>query len=166
MKKTNILATIIALIVAATFSSCVSDDVEQAYDLNGYWAGSINGNYYYNRYQDSGNWDTEIWFVQDGDFSRGGYGREVDYSLSDSRTYTADFEWTVSNGRIYIDYDDGYSVIISDYELYYRGNSQRFKGVFADAQTGEQLAMFDLVKTGTWSDNAKKHMKQQKELKE
>jgi len=168
MKKMLSLATavVVAVVAVTTMASCVSDDVEQAYDLNGYWAGTIEGNYYYNRYHDAGSWDTEIWFVQDGDFSSGGYGREIDYSLSDDQSYTVDFTWEVKNGKIYIDYDDNYSMVIRDYELYSRSNSQRFKGVFADATTGEQIAWFDLVKTGNWSDNAKRCLKHRNTIDE
>lgn len=155
----------IAVITLAVVG-CVSDDVEQAYDLNGYWAGTIEGDYYSMRYHDTGSYDTEIWFVQDGDFSSGGYGREIDYSLTDEQSYTVNFTWEVSNGKIYMEYDDSYTIIIRDYELYSRSNSQRFKGVFADATTGEQIAWFDLVKTGNWSDNAKRYMKQRRTIVE
>ena len=61
------------------------------------------------------------------------------------------------NGRIYMDYNDGYRIIIHDYDLYSRGGIRRFKGIFENYDTGERLASFDLVKTNDWSYRAKKH---------
>ena len=82
MQKTRhyIKAIAIAIVAMATMSGCTDDDTQQAYDLNGYWQGSIQGDYYSDRYGGGDSWDTEIWFVQDGDFSNGGYGREIDYA--------------------------------------------------------------------------------------
>ena len=76
MNKTiHYLKTIVLSLVAVlAMASCTDDDTQQAYDLDGYWQGSIMGSYYADRFHSSDNWDTEIWFVQDGDFSSGGYG--------------------------------------------------------------------------------------------
>ena len=79
-KTSHYLKTIVLSLVAVlAMASCTDDDTQQAYDLNGYWMGSIQGDYYSDRYGGYDTWDTEIWFVQDGDFSNGGYGREIDY---------------------------------------------------------------------------------------
>ena len=157
-KTSHYLKTIVLSLVAVlAMASCTDDDTQQAYDLDGYWQGSIMGNYYADRFHSSDNWDTEIWFVQDGDLSSGGYGRERDYNMLTGYAYEVDFLWEVHNGRIYIDYDDGYSVVIRDYELYYVGSGQRFRGYFDDPWTGETLASFNLVKIGGWSDWAKPH---------
>lgn len=159
MQKTKlyIKAIIMVLTAMATMTACTSDDAQQAYDLNGYWQGSIQGDYYSDRYGGSGSWDTEIWFVQDGDFSNGGYGREIDYARYSGYVNDVEFDWEVRNGRIYIDYQDGYHIVIRDYELYSRGNSEHFRGYFENWDTGETLAAFDLIKVGGWSDWAKKH---------
>lgn len=139
---------------ATMLTACDSDDIEdmdQAYDMNGIWQGTIEGNYYYDRYQSSDNsWDTEIQFVQDGDFSNGGYGVEEDYSYTTGRVSRSQFYWEVRNGKILLDYDDGYRVIIRDYELYSVGSGMRFRGYFDDHDTGEQLASFNLVKVSEW----------------
>lgn len=153
----RITLTVMSLVTIISLTGCTNDDVDQADDLNGYWEGSIEGNYYSDRYGGNESWDTEIWFVQEGDFSNGGYGREIDYSRHSGRTYTTDFDWEVHNGRIYMDYHDGYRVIIRDYELYSVGSGMRFRGYFQDYDTGETMASFNLVKTGGWSDWAKKH---------
>lgn len=157
-KAGNYLAVLLlAALTALSLTGCTSDDVDEAYDLNGYWQGTIEGDYYSSRYHDSGRWDTEIWFVQDGDFSNGGYGREIDYSWNTGRPYTVDFDWEIVNGDIYIDYYDGYRIIIKRYELYYVGSGQRFRGEFWDYYTGDYLASFNLVKVGGWTDWAKRH---------
>lgn len=148
---------IMALLTIMTMAGCTDDDTQQAYDLNGYWQGSIQGDYYSNRYGGNDSWDTEIWFVQEGDFSNGGYGREIDYARRSGYVYDVKFDWEVRNGRIYIDYYDGYHIIIRDYELYYIGSGQRFRGYFEDWDTGRTLASFDLVKVGGWSNWAKQH---------
>ena len=116
MQKTRhyIKTIAIAIVAMATMSGCTDDDTQQAYDLNGYWQGSIQGDYYSDRYGGGDSWDTEIWFVQDGDFSNGGYGREIDYARYSGIVSDVEFVWEVRNGRIYIDYDDGYRIIIRD----------------------------------------------------
>lgn len=154
MNKTThyLRATLIAIIAAVAMASCTDNDTQQAYDLNGYWQGSIEGDYYSDRYGGYDSWDTEIWFVQDGDFASGGYGREIDYNRRTGDAYDVEFDWEVRNGRILLDYYDGYRVIIRDYELYHVGSGQRFRGYFDDWDTGRTLAAFDLVKIGGWSD--------------
>lgn len=146
------------LLMAATvlsLTSCQDDDVDQAYDMNGIWQGTIVGEYYTDRYghiERENRWDTEIQFVQDGNFSRGGYGVEVDYSYYSNRAYRSKFVWEVRNGRILLEYDDGYSVVIRDYELYTVGSGMRFRGYFDDYYTGEPMASFSLVKVSDWTD--------------
>lgn len=160
MKRLYNLLTMVLLtaVVAVSMTSCMDEDVDQAYDMNGIWQGTIQGNYYSDRYYSRDNsWDTEIQFVQDGDFSNGGYGVEIDYSYNTGRSYRSDFYWEVRNGRIIIDYDDGYTVSIRDYDLYSVGNGMRFRGYLDDYRTGEQLASFNLVKISDWTDYAKKH---------
>lgn len=158
MKKAcNYIMMLMVALTVFSLTSCQDDDIDQAYDMNGIWQGTIQGEYYHDRYGRDGRWDTEIQFVQDGDFSRGGYGVEVDYSYYTGRAYESRFYWEVRNGRILLDYDDGYSVIIRDYELYYIGSGMRFRGYFDNYRTGEAMASFSLVKVSDWTDWAKKH---------
>lgn len=142
------------LLSALTLSSC-DEDTETAYDLDGIWQGTINGNYYQDRYGYTESWDTEIRFYQNGDFSRGGSGEERDWDYR-GKCYSSRFDWKVRNGRIYLYYDDGYNIVIDRYDLYWRSNTQRFRGYFEDFDTGDQLASFDLVKVVDWHDFSKK----------
>ena len=148
MKKiyNNIAVALMAVLTMTAFTSCDSD-VDLAYDLDGIWQGTIVGNYYYDRYGTTyTDYDTEICFYQDGSFSRGGTGYEIDRDNTTGRYTRSNFDWTVRNGRIYLSYDDGYDVIIRDYETYTMGNAMRFRGYFEDYRTGEQLASFNLIK--------------------
>lgn len=156
MHLNRMTAMAFVLITTLAFTSC-DDDIDVAYDLNGIWQGTIEGNYYYDRYGNNEGWDTEIEFVQHGDFASGGYGYEVDYSWRTGRGYSSSFNWEVRNGRIHMLYDDGYHIVVRDYEFYYVGNGQRFRGYFDDYDTGETLASFNLVKVSGWSNWAKEH---------
>ena len=50
-KTSHYLKTIVLSLVAVlAMASCTDDDTQQAYDLDGYWQGSIVGNYYADRY--------------------------------------------------------------------------------------------------------------------
>ena len=142
------------LLSALTLTSC-DEDTETAYDLDGIWQGTINGNYYQDRYGYTESWDTEIRFYQNGDFSRGGSGEERDWDYR-GKCYSSRFDWKVRNGRIYLYYDDGYNIVIDRYDLYWRSNTQRFRGYFEDFDTGDQLASFDLWKVADWHDFSKK----------
>lgn len=152
---------VLAMLTAVSFTSCDSEemeDIDQAYDMNGIWQGTINGNYYYDRYASTNNdWDTEIQFVQEGNFANGGYGIEVDYSRNSHRISRSSFTWEVRHGKILLDYEDGYRVIIRDYELYSVGSGMRFRGYFDDYYNGDELASFNLVKVSDWTDYSKQH---------
>lgn len=161
MKRLYNYLTIAVMLMTTAFSmtSCDDDDADQAYDMNGIWQGTIQGNYYEDRYHSNG-YDTEIQFVQEGVFSHGGYGMEIDYPHDPHLPISqVMFDWTVRDGRIYLDYEDGYRVIIRDYELYSAGRSTHFRGYFDDYHTGGQLASFDLIKISDETDlsYAKKH---------
>ena len=158
-KKTfygRIMMMVMAFAVLS-LTACDDDDVDQAYDMNGIWQGTIEGNYYQDRFGFGDSWDTEIQFVQRGDFSRGGDGVERDYSYRTGRTYLSYFDWEVRNGKILMEYDDGFRVIIRDYELYTSRTGTRFRGYFDDYYTGEPMASFNLVKVSDWTDWVKKH---------
>lgn len=136
---------IVAMTAMTVFASC-NGDTQLAFDLEGVWQGTITGNYYYDRYHVvETDYDTEIMFQQNG-FNSGGSGYEIDREYG-RRSYTKSyFEWTVRNGRIYLDYDDGYRVIIRDFETYFQNGRMRFRGYFDNYDTGEQMASFSLVK--------------------
>ncbi len=152
----RIMMMVMALAVLS-LTACEDDDVDQAYDMNGIWQGTIEGNYYQDRFGFADSWDTEIQFVQDGDFSRGGQGVERDYSYRTDRMYMSYFDWEVRNGKILMRYDDGFRVIIRDYEMYTSRTGTRFRGYFDDYDTGETMASFNLIKVSDWTDWAKKH---------
>lgn len=139
---TQLTMVVTMLTMGMTLTSC-DEDIEQAYDLNGVWKGWITTTIRSDRfgyYEE--NWETVIEFVQDGDFSRGGYGYEYDCSPN-GRVYKNEFDWTVRNGRIYMYYDDGSDIVIDRYSQ----TSDRFSGIFCDARTYEEVASFRLIKT-------------------
>ena len=138
-------AMFFALLAMTAFTSCDSDTM-LAYDLDGVWEGTINGDYYSNHYGGYNDYDTQIMFHQRGAWGSGGTGYEIDRDNTTGRYTRSNFDWTVRNGRIYLSYDDGYDVIIRDYETYTMGNAMRFRGYFDDYRTGEQLASFNLIK--------------------
>lgn len=152
MKKiyTYTKLTLIALVALTAFTSC-DEDVSLAYDLDGVWQGTITGNYYSYR-RGSNDYDTEIMFHQTGVWGSGGTGYEIDRNIGTGRYTKNYFDWSVKGGRIYLDYDDGFCIIIRDYETYWVGGRMRFRGYFDDYDTGEQLASFNLVKVESSSD--------------
>ena len=143
---TNITMVMMTLAMAMTLTSC-DEDVDQAYDLNGTWKGwikTIHMSDRFNYYEE--NWETEIIFVQDGDFSRGGHGIEYDWSPR-GHEYVSEFEWYVSYSKIFIRYyDDNTVIVIDDYTQ----TKDRFSGYFCNSNTTERIAQFQLIKT---SDN-------------
>ena len=150
MKKINtyLMMALMTVLTMTTFTSC-DKDTRLAMDLNGVWSGTIVGDYYVNHYTGvvrEDIYDSEICFYQDGDFSKGGTGYQIDRNR-DTRQYTRfNFEWTVRDRKIYILYNDGFEVFIRDYEIYDVGSTRRFRGYFDDVHDGTTIASFDLVK--------------------
>ena len=145
MKKiyTYAMMALMSVLTMTTFTSC-DKDTRLA---DGLWSGTIIGDYYYDRYGLAGDiYDTEIYFYQNGDFSRGGTGYQVDRNRETRRYTRYNFDWKVRDQRIYIYYDDNYEVVIRDYEIYDIGRTTHFRGFLDDAYDGTQLASFDLVK--------------------
>ncbi|MCR5711951.1 MAG: hypothetical protein K6G46_05790 [Prevotella sp.] len=143
---TNTMMVLMLALTMMTFTSCDKDTM-LAWDLDGLWSGTIIGDYYYDRYGLAGDiYDTEIYFYQNGDFSRGGTGYQVDRNRETRRYTRYNFDWKVRDQRIYIYYDDNYEVVIRDYEIYDIGRTTHFRGFLDDAYDGMQLASFDLVK--------------------
>lgn len=145
--KTVCKFTMMVICTMFAMTSCDSD-TDLAYDLDGTWAGSLSSEFYDYRYDRhmTDEYDTEITFVQDGDFSRGGTGYEIDYNLTTGYETRDYFDWKVRNGRIYLYYSDGSSVVIRDYDIYYVGGTPHFRGYFDNAHDGSTLAAFNLVK--------------------
>lgn len=154
---THISTTILTVMTALCLISC-DKDVDTAYDLAGIWEGTILGDFYYDRYGGAvatTTWNTQIEFIQNGSFSTGGSGREVDYNPDTGFNSFTTFTWEVRNGRIYMSYSDGYQIVINDYEMYTFANKPYFRGYFTDWTTGEQIASFNLAKTSSWASWAK-----------
>lgn len=141
---------LMATVAILTLTGC-DNDAALAYDLDGVWQGTIYGDYYSYR-RGSNDYDTEIMFHQYGAWGSGGNGYEIDRNRRTGRYTKNYFEWSVRNGRIHIAYDDGYHIVIRDFDTYWRGGLMRFRGYFDDYDTGEQLASFDLVKVESSSD--------------
>lgn len=151
MKK---IYTILALALVGCMpwllTSCESEDEQIVYNLEGIWRGQIQSTYYYNRYGRTTEYtDTQIEFNHDSYGYARGRGREVDYS-SYGYGEVVYFNYTVRNGEIYLDYDDGSHIIIYNWEMY--GNT--FRGEFHDYRTGEYLASFSLYRvSGGWDSS-------------
>lgn len=148
MKKITTLMTVLLMAAMTfTFTSCDDEDEEISYSLEGVWKGSIVSGYY-NRYGDyrESYTNTQIEFYNDPYSYASGSGREVDYNRN-GWTDVVYFDYVVRNGNIYLDYDDGSSVAIYNWRMYY----DTFEGEFHDYWTGEYLASFRLYYvSGGW----------------
>ena len=151
MKKiyTFALMALLAVLTMTTFTS-FDKDTQIAWDLDGVWSGTIVGDYYVDRYHGAIRedvYDTEMEFVQNGDFSRGGTGYQIDRNRRTGNYVESHFNWTVDNRRIRIYYlEDRFEIIIRDYEIYTVGSTYHSRGYFDDAYDGSYVASFDLVK--------------------
>lgn len=145
--KQTLTYTLMAICTMFVMTSCDSD-TDLAYDLDGVWSGTLSSEFYDYRYGQhmTDTYETEITFVQEGDFSRGGTGYEIDYNLNTGRSSQTYFDWTVRGGKIYIDYDDHTTVVVRDYDIYTVGRTPHFRGYFDDYYDGSTLAAFNLVK--------------------
>lgn len=145
MKRMNTYLSMLLLAVVSMLSltSC-DDDSEIAYDLNGTWVGTIQGNRYDSRHN---SWLTEITFEQRSSFSRGGTGYEYDLNRSTGTSYESYFDWSVKDRNIYIHYhSDNYNVVIRDWNIDWFQGVQIFSGTFVNTDTGEVIASFSLSK--------------------
>ena len=131
--------------MATTMLSLTScDDDKIARSLDGVWEGEISTAYF--NYRGSGNSQyVDIQFYTDPSQYAKGDGIERDYSNT-TGTYTeCGFRFEVKNSRIYLYYDDGYDVMIRNYELL----DGHFSGEFLD-RYGNYLASFDLYRVDNW----------------
>ncbi len=148
MKKLySILPAMMALLMAASFSSCVNEDSDIAYTLEGTWRGDMRiwsdyrGYAYYATY-------TEITFLRDPGRWSSGAGYWVDYYSGAPWDYVANhIEWTVVNGeiRIYFREDDNY-LYIRDYRL----SNNRFYGTLYDAGQRVDFTL-DHISSPNWN---------------
>lgn len=143
MKKICTITLMLMVAMLAMTSCEPNPDADLAYDIEGVWQGSITGNYYSHRYR-TNDFDTEMKFYRIDAY--GGDGYEIDYNYRTNRYYRNNFDWTVRNNRIYLEYDDGSTIIIRDYDVYSMRGDLRFRGYFDDYRTGEELASFNLIK--------------------
>lgn len=141
MKRFKTLSAFFLLcMMTLTLASCTTEDQDIAYYLNGTWAGYVD---------DGGKrYDVNMTFIQDGGnyYATSGYGYESS-TWNYLHTSRARFRWYVERGYIHMYYDDGTRVVVDYTQLpgsYNRG--ERFSGYFIDEQTGDELALFYLIK--------------------
>lgn len=131
-------------VMAATMLSLTScDDDKIARSLDGIWEGEVSTAYF--NYRGNSSQYVDIQFYADPSQYAKGDGIERDYSNT-TGTYTeCGFRFEVKNSRIYLYYDDGYDVMIRNYELL----DGHFSGEFLD-RYGNYLASFDLYRVDNW----------------
>lgn len=140
MKKFyNFMAVALVAMLTLTLTSCNDDDIAKT--LDGIWEGEVSQNYSwrwsnYNNYQ-----YVDIEFYKDPYRFSNGSGIEYDYDRY-GRYTSCRFDFSVDFGVIYMDYEDGTRVRISNYDL----TNTRFRGEFRDYRTGAYLADFNFVK--------------------
>jgi len=138
MKKlASFFALAIIALMSFSLSSC-DEDHEIALTLDGTWRGTVDSN--------NGSFFVDLRFYQSG-FSAHGTGYEYDEPINGySRGTYAEFDWSVNNGCIYLRYDDGSNVVISDYTL----RSGQLVGYLQNARNGWDMGYIRLTKL---SDN-------------
>ena len=139
MKK--ILTFLFLAVTAMTFVSCNDDEI--AATLDGVWEGPVS----------LGRWNSYQWV--DIEFSRqgysDGYGMEYDYQGKYSGTYIeCPFTFKVTNGTIFMEYEDGSRVAIRNYSL----TDTQFSGEFCEwignYGVGNKIADFHFDKVTSW----------------
>ena len=143
MKKfTAILTMVLLAALPMVFTSCEQDDDDIAFTMDGVWYGQVASEYFTYRYGSNVDYTDVIFeFWHDRyDYARG-TGREVDY-YGYGYSEVVYFDYEVRGGIIYLFYEDGTEVRISNYRLF----GDEFRGDFHDARNGRWLASFDLVR--------------------
>lgn len=124
-----------------SLSSC-DEDHQIALELDGTWRGTVSS--------DNGDFYVDIRFYQDG-FSRHGHGYEYDEPMRGySGGVSEQFNWSVENGNIYLDYNDGSHVVIADYDLVTRYGQKSLAGRLQQVRNGWTMGYINLLKL---SDN-------------
>lgn len=137
--KHYILIALAALAAIALTVSCDDDIISER--LDGVWSGQVTSgwgwrtNYQY----------VDIEFYNDPYQYASGSGIEYDYDR-DGHYHPVRFNFTVSSGNIYLDYEDGTSVYISDYGI----QPSRFHGTFRDRYDGRVLGQFEFYRVDDW----------------
>ncbi len=118
--------------MAFSLTSC-DEDHEIAFELDGTWRGQVESS--------KGPFYVDIRFYQSG-FSKHGTGYEVDEEVYGNGYSRAKFNWSVDNGCIFMNYDDGSRVVIADYTL----RSGQLTGRLQNARNGWKLGYIHLVR--------------------
>ena len=144
MKK--ILTILFMAVTAMTFVSC--DDDKIANSLEGIWSGTVETDFFYDRWGNSAAsyQSVDIKFYVDPSQYAKGSGIEYDYMQDNYHYSTCEFTFEVKNRRIYIYYADNTRVVIHDYSL----DGDRFSGVFCNYDTGRELARFEFYRITNW----------------
>ncbi|MBR7017555.1 MAG: hypothetical protein IKH99_01765 [Prevotella sp.] len=150
MKRiTSLLTMALVAMLSFTFVSCDQDDDDIAWNLQGIWEGEVRG-HYYDRYGHGTTYNyARIEFYQNPNSYASGEGREIDFSDRSYYTEVVHFYFTVERGTIYISYDDGTDVAITNYHLF----SDEFTGEFRDYHNGRTLAYFNFARVNSWRTN-------------
>lgn len=142
---TYMMMALMGAMITTTFTSCMSEDEEIAYDLSGEWQGYMGEDYYsYWGYEGGRDYNTVIRFYRDGysTYSRGatsGSGEQIDYVPGYGSRYRY-FTWDVYRSEIRMRYHTGEVVYIYDYAV----NGNRFYG-YMDCGDYKEIR-FDLHK--------------------
>ncbi|MBR4269328.1 MAG: hypothetical protein IKQ47_06040 [Prevotella sp.] len=138
MKK--ILTFLFLAVTAMTFVSCNDDEI--AATLDGVWEGEVS----------VGRWNScqyvDIQFSRD-QYSAG-YGMEYDYQGNSGAYVECPFTFKVTNGTIFMEYDDGSRVAIRNYSLtdtHFSGDFYEWVGNYS---IGSYIAHFDFYKVTSW----------------
>ena len=109
MQKTGtILAMAPQMLLPVLLVSCVQDDESVASFVDGYWEGELTADFYTYRGYETDYFYTQMQFVRTNAY--GGYGVERDYNAYSNIPLYSNFNWSVKDGYIYIDYDQGEDV--------------------------------------------------------
>ena len=137
-------------------TSCDTDERIANYLINGNWKGNLK-TYYVNRWGDAfkdGEYYT-VWRFDGGAYDRygyvtSGYGYEADYNVYNDREFAySSFRWEVTNGNIYIYYDDPtWNNVRIDWRDY-RIGSDYFEGTMFDWDN--RAYDFSLRNVGSWN---------------
>ena len=150
MKKTVLLLSMMAAMMA-TLTSCDNEDDYIAQQLRNHdWAGYV-GAYYSNRWGLSGSeYATVMRFTSKGEYYTSGRGEELDYDTRSPRNDYAycTFKWFIVDGEITLIYDDDKwsPIYIIDYSL----TDTRFRGFIRDYSSRRIQFDFESSSYGDW----------------
>lgn len=149
MKKIyNILAILLTIAAAATFTSCDwMEDEAIARTLEGTWKGNMYVSSYYDGYTYTAT-ATEITFLRDPSRYSTGDGYWIDYYSGAPWDYVANhIRWTVDNKRIRVYFvEENTEVYIYDYRL----NDDYFRGWLEDGDNDVEFSLYH-VTSPNWS---------------